>query len=219
MSVQRWGVWVFHSLLLSLLFCCCYRLMKLSLSVAECKYDRTWQVTEFLAVEICWRLAQRQILSYLSTQRNPFAFYFRMVTCILTGSFAKGAVHEWHHNLWCSFLNIKLCWEVRFWPKGVFGVFNISVCVVLTDAQLKDRTRPFGAAAAVTQQKHTGFFRFINSTKIVWVFLFLFLMSISVFLFAFVFFTPRNICLWCNCCCRNSCITRCFSSDISLALP
>ena len=132
--------------------------MKLYSSERECKYDRTWQVTEFLAVEICWRLAQRQILSYLSTQRNPFAFYFRMVTCILTGSFAKGAVHEWHHNLWCSFLNIKLCWEVRFWPKGVFGVFNISVCVVLTDAQLKDRTRPFGPAAAAT---HTGFFRFM----------------------------------------------------------
>ena len=98
--------------------------------------------------------AQRQILSCLSTQRNPFPFYFRMVTCILTGSSAWGAVRHFlgvrwplpsSWLMWCSFLKIKF---VCFWPKGALGVFNISVCVVPTDAQLKDRTRPFGAAAA-----------------------------------------------------------------------
>ena len=100
-----------------------------------------------LIKEMCW-LSPMSPLSHLSRQRNPSAFYFRMVTHILWESFALKAS-----------LSLALSiFHLYFWPTGC--IWCIQYIGLFIDAQLKDRTRPFRPTATAT---HTGFLAFMNS--------------------------------------------------------
>ena len=89
--------------------------MKLYSSVRECKYDRTWQVTEFLAVEICWPgLMSNPILPLQSAKSFRILLphghlHSHRVICMILLIFAFDAF------VFFVFLTVWCIWEPFSW--------------------------------------------------------------------------------------------------------